>query len=274
MSESLRDLATWYPLLPADGAVPAIARNILDMRVCVEIPVGDLRIHGQRRRIETQGQAMLTAVSPTALTVVVTRGHLDGETGAAPTQTYSVPVFIGRDVVPPATGSYAICAAAPVQETLATAYEVHPNCLLFHQPAPSVSFMERGPVNSNDAQIDPATGTRINGAVNRYPGAAYLPVLSFESGYNVNVSGADSLLAFTGTVGAGKGIWVGSPFHDLPNWNTQPGRGLRSINGQGEIVTFAGANSINVRVHEELDDETNQQTIVVELQPKTSEEIV
>jgi hypothetical protein len=260
-------------LLPASGPVPDVAKNILDMRVYIDVPVGDLRVHGQDAIIETQGRAMLTAVSANSLSVEVTRGHMQGnyQSEAAPSQTYAVPVFLPEDPIPATTKSYVVCRQRPEPATLAMPYEIHPNCLFFAQASPSVEFMERGPVDSTDGQIDPVSGDRINGAERQYPWVASLPVLSFEDGYNVKVSGGDSLLVFTGAVGAGKGIWTQSPFSDIPDWNTQPGRGLRSVNGQTDIVSFAGSNSVNVRVHEEMDIE--QQVIVVELQPKSLEEL-
>jgi hypothetical protein len=273
MSESLMELATWYPLLPGTGQMPQLAGNILDLRICVAIPAGDLRVHGPEHIVETQGRAMLTASSPTTLTVEVTRGHLQGEwrTDAAPKQVLTVPVFLAGEPVPASTASYAICRQAPESERLQTSYEIHPNCLVFSQMSPDVTFMDRGPVQSTDGQVDPASGERINGAERRDPWSVYLPVLSFEDGYNVKVSGGDSLLVFTGTVGAGKGVWTESPFSDIPDWNTQPGRGLRSINGQTDSVSFSGSSTVNVRVHEELDN--TQQVIVVELQPKSLEEL-
>jgi hypothetical protein len=130
--------------------------------------------------------------------------------------------------------------------------------------------MLRGPVNSNDAQPNQAGG-RQDGKTRQYPWAASLPKLSFEDGFNVSVSGSDSSLVFTGTAGAGNGVWTVSPFADIPSWNTNPGRGLRSINGQTGAVMLEGSPSVNLSVHESV-EASGQQVIYVDLQPIKSDE--
>ena len=265
MSESIRDLAGWYPFLPADGAVPDIAKLILDMRVCVKLTPGDIAIHGPGVTAVDVCRAVVFATSQNIVHVRVFTPRMQSDYGQGPVSVdIDIPVYSSRYAVPDGCSSYAISSATLPERTLANPYEIHPDCLVIMQSSPDFWVTMRGSVNSNDATPQPGGGRQDGSAghwVNMYQ------CMSFESGFNVSVSGADSTLTYTGAARAGAGPWTTSPFADIPNWNLSGGTGLRSINGQTGAVMLEGSPSITVDVHEEIDDDTGQQTIVVELQP-------
>lgn len=265
MSESIRDLAGWYPLLPNGTTIPDAAKNILDMRVHAMLDPGDFTIHGSGATAVSVARAFLTGMSSSSATVVVrslpSRWMWDVDSVET---TYTIPVYVGRDAVPPPGEPYVVCAATPAAVTFDPPYEIHPDCLVIMQRSPSLWFMLRGPVSSTDAQ--PTAAGRIDGRVDPLPTAATLSKLSFEDGFNVSVSGSESSLVFTGNAGAGAGVWTVSPFNDVQAWNTRPGRGLRSINGQTGAIMLEGSPSVNLSVHESI-EVSGQQVIYVDLQP-------
>lgn len=236
MSEPIRDLAAWYPLLPSGSTVPALAKQILDMRVVVTLPPMDYSDNDDGVGIDMCFAELVSAGS-SALGVDVTLAdgyviHLD------------VPVYVGRDAQPVPGGSYAICSSAPSSQTVS--YQIHPDCVLVMQDAPELVFMNRGPVNKVDALVYP-NGDRADGKTGD-PTQVSLDPYVFDDGYNISVSVLDGALAFTGAPGGGAGVWTTSPFADLAVMPYKPGAGLRSINGMTGDVILEGSSSVSITV--------------------------
>lgn len=236
MSEPIRDLAVWYPLLPSGSTVPELARQILDMRVIVTLPPMDYADNDEGVGIDMCFAELVSAGSA-ALGVDVTLSD-------ASVVHVDVPVYIGRDAQPAPGGSYAVCSASPANQVVS--YQIHPDCVLVMQDAPELVFMDRGPVSKSDATVQP-DGSRTDGKTTS-PSPAALDPYAFADGCNVSVSVLDGALTFTGTPGGGSGVWTTSPFVDLSVLPDTPGKGLRSINGMTGDVILEGSSSVGITV--------------------------
>jgi hypothetical protein len=255
MTEAIRELSNWYPLLPSGSSVPTVAANLLDMHVIVPLPA-----KSYASQLNGTGLDMCAAylVSVTSSTVSVAARMCDGSTIQV-----TATVYVGRDAVPAPGESYAVFAAQPASAS-GLSLQVHPDCLRFMQTAPQPTFMLRGNVMSDDATPD-GQGGRINGSTGA-PQPAVMSPLSFEDGNNVSVSVADDILVFTGASGAGTGQWTESPYVDTVMFPTSPGKGLRSINGQTGDVVLEGSEVVDVSV--DYDDTlTDKRVLTVRLKP-------
>ena len=256
MTEPIRDLANWYPLLPS-GSMPSAAKDVLDVRVIVKLPAEDYayQVNGVAKDMCS---AVLDSFSSSVATVSVTLP--DGVR-----QQMSIPVYVGRDAGPAPGGSYVVIAKTQPGVS-AVDRRIHPDCLLFMQDAPTVTFMNRGSVSKIDARPG-QHGGRQDGATGD-PTPVSLNPLSFEDGYNVSVSVVDGSLVFTGAAGAGAGVFTSSPYSDVASLATTPGKGLRSINGKTGDVVITGSDVVDVSVDYSMPSWQNTKIITVTLQPK------
>ena len=236
MSEPLRDLSVWYPLLPAGAEVPELAKQLLDMRVVVKLPPMDYPDNDDSVGID-MCHAELVSANDAELGVDVTLPD-------ASVVHVDVPVYIGRDAQPAPGGSYAVCSTAPASQV--AGYRIHPDCVVVMQDAPELVFMDRGPVSKADAAAQP-DGSRTDGKTTS-PSPVALDPYVFADGCNVSVSVLDGALTFTGTPGGGAGVWTTSPFVDLSVLPNTPGKGLRSINGMTGDVILEGSSSVGITV--------------------------
>jgi len=236
-SESLRAIATWYPILPVlppdtdTSAVyeklKAIARNILDVRAVVDIPSGidetSLMDSGMSLRLSGYSIAAVTAVfSFTA-----------GGTGME--QEVNLPIHVGRDSIPDAGKSYCI-----LRETLENAFSFsssdmdvpvlfHPDCIMPRQlPSLLKIYMKDTPSTSGDSEFS----------------SIVYGDLDFADGHNTSLAFYGNSLRITGGSGLGKGIYTEPPYSDVSDYSALYSRGLRGINGlTGDIdISSAGDN--------------------------------
>lgn len=239
MAESVRDLAVWYPFMPAAGTKPGWVDRILDLRLVVILPEADLdhmdRAAGHNESIVTaqlesfdSSHARIKVLSPVY----------------SEAQDMTVPIYSGRDAVP-TTASYMVVEEDFSDSDSDCGLEVHPGCLVLLQEAPKLGFMTRNVVSSVDGRVDdsdPSRQTRIDGA--DYSDSVYYPT-KLDNGHNVEVYLAGESIVFNASPGAGLGVYTDPPYTDVHTYSVQPSRGLRSINGLSGTVMISSGPSVD-----------------------------
>ena len=234
-NNNLKDLYVDYPFLPVASA-PAWFKSIKYMRIMVTLPVCQPKV------IEHNGATVsvyLKAITATDAIVHVDCLQYDYH------QDLSVKIFVGSI---PCGNSYLYTTEdLPVLSGLS--YQIHPDCLVFQQEAP-VLHMEVWNGSSS-----PVMTLEYNGEhdISQWLKADLVEklmdqVLWLANGHNVEVSGSSDTVIFTGTPGAGKGIWDTPPYStESTTFDGHRGVGLHSINGKTGQVFIRGDRSVDVQ---------------------------
>lgn len=218
MIEAVKDLAVSYPFIPG-STVPEALKHIKDARIVFELPANTYRQSGSNT---LQFYAELVSISPTKAVfhVVCTPFGVDANV--------TVPVNVGIFNVP--MGNSYVLVDEPV--TYTGSHMLHPDCLIFLQKAPKLSVADRTNVRSDDSYSSEVYG--------------FGPTIAFADGYNVSVSGNESMVVFNGGEGSGLGIWLTSPWIDVKDSTLRAAVGLRTINGKNGDVQINGSSSVGI----------------------------
>ena len=208
MSNTIRDLIAWYPLLPSGTAPPDAVSKILDMKIIVCLEPVDTQYDQVYNSPEFSFQLLsISGGSATVRRVCPLAGEPANMT---------INVYVGRDACPPSGESY-IVVSESVSWTGSA--EVHPDCVLFMQRAPVLTFY----------------ATSLTEAFEVAHTACPMLPLSFADGHNMQVEHSSGVLRFISGSGYGLGIFTEPPggtggvVVDAPA--AQISKGLRSING-------------------------------------------
>ena len=251
MSDTIRDLYEWYPLLPWNLPQNNDAlKNILDIRLVIQIPAGD-RYPGTGIAGVAASQLMnafsvvLTSIDETTATFMI-RGRLNKtmQSDAGVFRSVSVPVLKGRDSTP-TVSSYVVVDAdnPPTWVSTNELVCVHPNALLFLQETPSIKFRDR-PCKSVTSDDAVGNDTANYALANDY----VLTPMAFADGFNVAVMAETGTIRFLCGSALGRGLYREPPYSDVDTYATAEPVGLRSINGLYGNVDINGTGSVLVNI--------------------------
>lgn len=232
MADTLRDLASWYPIIAQGGKIPDIVPHILDVRVCITLEASDLKAQIDKLEGKNVFSVTLSNITPNICNV-----HCESPL-SLPSDfiDFTIPVYVGRDILPNTGRSYLI-----LDEELSYADELklHPDCIIFEQKAPTIKLCTRDVVSTVDSY-------EVDGFVGRAKTYEYTNKLSFTDGHNVSVDFKDNTIVFKAISDAGLGLYKEPPFVE-PNLSyAQKIYGLTSINGFYPEAAIKGYKNISV----------------------------
>lgn len=232
MADTLRDLASWYPITAQEGKIPEIVPHILDVRVCITLDASDLKAQIDKLEGKNVFSVTLSNITPNICSVHC-ESPLDLPSDFI---DFTIPVYIGRDILPNTGRSYLILDE---ELTYDSELKLHPDCVIFEQKAPTISLRTRDTVSFVDSY-------EVDGFVGNARTYTYKNKLSFNDGHNVTVAFKDNTVIFNALSGAGLGLYREPPFVE-PNLSyAQKIYGLTSINGFYPEITIKGYKNINV----------------------------
>lgn len=260
MNSNPRDLNTPYPLLPAaDVELTAAGMSVLDAHVQVILPAADLRT-----ACRAPDSALPSLLRNQSLCRVMVRSiTVQGQASFAtvlvdtPLQAGSeariIPVYIGRDSVPPVGESFLIMEDWPAQgdATLDVAtqtvdnveygipVELHPDCLVLLQAAPTITLYTRTHIPSSEDSMDEASDIVSEPVIQSG--------VSLTDGHNTTVEDIDGTLVLTAADGLGLGVYTVPPYDPAePGYEGMAYKGLRTINGLQGTVSIEATGTFSV----------------------------
>lgn len=262
MSNTVRELANWYPIIPIPDPsaviTPApyeIARKITDARIRINVkPFATLEYLAYTQNAV---KATIEAIEDDVAEIAVTSSaepDIEGAELATSDGLWHVsmlvPVYEDIDSEPYAD-SFVIVPNSDITipEALSGRLVLHPSCIEIRQLPPRLMLFDRGGVYSTDSN----TETHVVTPVQTVYYASTSPHL--VSGHNVSISVDGQALVFKGASAAGKGVYTEPPYVDPDvTYAVHKGRGMRSVNGFTGNVSIVGDASVLVTTQENEGD--------------------
>lgn len=267
MITNIRDIASWYPIIPivrtsdtqVMEAIPSIVSKIVDANIILHLPAVD--------RDDTDKPYNINAfkVSITSIAENIAIAHCECSLLSDGYLNINVPVYTSRDAQPSIGTNYIIMTEPEnFSETSDTFLEIHPDCITCWQDAPTLTFYNRGEVSSIDGTKD-AEGNIVDGQINESQDPYELTTLAFSDGYNVSARHINDTIVFTAGSKYGLGVYTEPPYPEDENivYTVKSGKGLRSINGITNAVIINSDTNIlttDIDMHE---DDTSKLNITL-----------